>query len=206
MKKGKWIVFIFGWMSLIMLSGCVMGIDRYESRNHRADDVISKAIYEEFGGKELHYQGRDILTDEGTFYGYVINEIPENMLQRVLRVVNDTLDKENIHNKINISFYLPSGGGAARMLTLTNYSEETMSKSDFDAVQHLWIGADQYRGGIFFEPDTYKNLNGIKYLEISGELQDYAEKKGVDWFEYLPDLERLDVDEKTIHTSMETDR
>ena len=208
MKKKKVANLIIFFLSVALFLVCWLLVHSLLS-NHKPDDAISKALFDKMGRKKLEYKGRTVISNGGDVfykYEYIIDSNASDELGQILQVVNETIEQENMKEKIYISFWTEYTHGTwSFAFSLMNYSDESKRKPDFLGMQHLRIGYDDQYGGPFCDPDTYKNLNGITFLEISHEKwQKYAEEKGVDWFEYLPDLERLDVEGKTIYISTET--
>lgn len=82
------------------------------------------------------------------------------------------------------------------MLQLKNFSNKSTKESDYVTMQKLCIcgsGITLDRESIYNNPATYSSLSGIKYLEVSGELAKITEQEDIDWYEYFPDLETLEV-------------
>jgi len=177
---------------LLFLTGCC-GPIKYEKLE--ADDEISRAICEAVDSEDIYYQGKRVTSEEVTYYRYLLYYEEIGQLEQIVACVNEILKETDDDFKINIDCWLRVPGGQGNAINLANYSDANLPEPDYEALQMLSIGSGRYGtyGSIYTKPDTYKNLPDIRYLEVHKDMQETAELEGVDWYEYWPDLERVEV-------------
>ena len=47
-----------------------------------------------------------------------------------------------------------------------------------------------------FDPELYSEIEGIRELHVAKAMQDIADEKGIDWYSYWPELEKVVVEEQ----------
>ncbi|MCM1327184.1 MAG: hypothetical protein NC094_11285 [Bacteroidales bacterium] len=192
MKKGIPIILIC--LLSTILSGCggTLGNIRY---NHRADDAISRAVYKAVGAKELYYEGQREENVNIVRYDYYINKEKEGLAEEVIDAVNVVLEQEKTKNKIAIPFIEEIPGAGEPMFIIRNYIYAESFSANYEKLQYLWIlGTDVgMQESIYNDPETYKNFPDIRYLRVSPKIQKAADEAGIDWYEYWPDLEAVEV-------------
>ena len=183
---------IFLLFMVMLLSGCAS----VEFENKEPDDVISTAIYEAIGD-EFYYLGSNKYTDADLSYMYLIRHFDERqreVLYDVINTVNETIKKEEIKDKVCIIFCRElSGGATIKCIIMKNYSNNELQNPDCEGLQNLMIMGCEFNDCVCEQPMTYIALSNIKYLEIDVEIQERAEKEGIDWFECWPELEKMEV-------------
>lgn len=164
--------------------------------NQRANDVISKAIYKELGGEQIYYQGKEAWEDNVICYQYILHEEEPDQLERMLEAVNTAIQQEGIEDKISIKGWgRIAGNGLETLFVLQNYSDTKNEQADYKTMKKLVIvGARVQQGSMYNDPATYKDLPGIVDLEVDWEMAEKTEREGIDWYEYFPELEKLEVD------------
>ena len=172
---------------ILLITGC--GSTTYSK--YEADDIISQAVNEAINKEDIYYQGKHTSVENVIYYEYLIIREENGQLEQIVDAVNEVLQSENIDEKVNIDCRITLPGGDSGAANLANYSDETNEKPDYDTLQRLCIGGADY--GIYAEPSTFKNLPNIKKLEVYGDIQWRAEKQGIDWYEYWPELESVEV-------------
>ncbi len=177
-------------MVILFLSSCGPAV----YHNQKADDTISKAIYEELGDV-VYYQGRREYSEGQPYYSYLIREESGDVLGSMVTVVNETIKKESITDEVIIHLCHERPGGWGTSARLYYFSSEELSSSDYDGLQKLMIiGNDNDNDSyIYNNPATYLILEDVRYLEIKEEIQERAESEGIDWYEYWPDLESIET-------------
>ena len=103
----------------LLLSGC----GNVEYHNKKADDDISKAIYETVG-EDVYYCGKMGTSQAELSYKYLIWKEREDLLPDVVSVVNATIEKEKIGDAVNIFLCYEKPGGMARAVRLCNYYKD----------------------------------------------------------------------------------
>ena len=163
-------------------------------RNKKADDALSRAIYEATGGKEIYYNKKSIGYDKSISYQYLFYEEQNGQLATMLDAANAAL-QANTTEKTMIMCFVPLPGGASSVLSVSNYiytgSENTQVASSTLYSLRIW-GTD-FVDTIYNDPETYRGLHGIKHLEISSHMATITERDNIDWYEYFPDLETLEI-------------
>ena len=163
-------------------------------RNRKPDDSISRTIYENLQGTEIYYEEK-VITSKGVLnYRYLFYEENEDQLEKMLKAVNTIIQQEKISSKINITCCAAiSGEGSEPVLSLENYSDAEQEKADYPSLQKLWIRGTTVSKTIYNIPETYRDLQGIKYVEICDNMAAITERDNIDWYEYFPDLETLEI-------------
>ena len=184
-------IFICLALVVIVLSGC--GSMNYH--NKKADDSISKAIYEAVG-EDVYYYGQEYESEEELSYTYLIWEERDNLLQDVVSAVNETIEKEGITNNVAVCFKYELPGGMGSLAELRNYSDNELAFPDCDGLQRLIItGKDyEYDSDYYNNPNSYITIPNIKYLKIWDNIHERAVAEGIDWREIWPELEYLEVE------------
>ena len=170
-------------------------------RNRKPDDSISLAIYEALEGTKVYYDEK-VTTSEGILnYSYVFYEENEEQLGKLLEAANAVIQQEEINIKIEITCSIAIYNcGSEPVLSLNNYSDAKQENAEYPSLQKLWIKGSSIRSTtIYNTPETYQNLQGIKYIEIYGDMAKITTKNKIDWYEYLPDLETLEIIPEETH-------
>ena len=174
----------------ISLVGCGHGY----YQNRKPDDSISRAIYEALQGTEIYYEEKDITSKGVLNYRYLFYEENEDQLEKMLKAVNTVMQQEEISTKIHITCCAAiAGGGSEPVLSLQNYSDAEQEKAEYPSLQKLWIRGASVSNTIYNIPETYRDLQGIYYLEICDTMVTITERDKIDWYEYFPDLETLEI-------------
>lgn len=188
MKKVICIVLI---AVILLLCGC----RSVTYHNKKPDDAISTVIYEAVGDR-VYYQGKCNNWQYDLCYEYIIKENEEqtDFLYDIVIVVNKIIE-EDITNRVDIVFFHELPGGSGQCIELSNYSDYKLEYPDYEGLQALTITgfSDFHTDCIFDEPSIYLNLPNIKYLKVSERVQKKADDQGIDWYDYWPDLESVEV-------------
>lgn len=188
MKKKSNIIFL---IIVILLFCC--GCSDYS--NVKADDTFSKAMYEKLGAEEIYYNGKSVSTSNVTCYKYLMYIEYEGQLEQIVEAANEVLLDLSATDKIAIrcSVVFDSCGGSSSVFVLKNYSDEEKPEADYQTFQRCNIWGSDLVETIYNDPATYYNLPGIKELIIEGKMSEITEEQNIDWTEYYPDLEVLDI-------------
>ncbi|MDE6015626.1 MAG: hypothetical protein K2H41_08045 [Acetatifactor sp.] len=176
----------------IMLSACGAGAHYY---NKKANDSISTAIYQELG-EDIYYQGKYVTdTDNVTVYEYLFFEEQDGQLANLLKTINAVLQQQGSKDKLAIMCFVKIPGGLASVCRLDNYSDNREGISaENPSIQNLRIwGASDIPYTIYNNPAVYSDLQDIKHLTISYDMATITERDNIDWHEYFPDLETLEI-------------
>lgn len=182
--------------SLLMVAGFLY-VDYFRKpHNQKADDEISRAVYEAVGAKEIYYQGKsEDRAGTTTYYSFYVTEEKEGLVQEAVEAVNAVLEQEKRNDKISISFFEGNDSeGSNTLLILRNYHDDYGESADYGQLQYLRIiGNAWHPESIYNVPETYQSFQEIKHLEISYRILQAAQKEGVDWHEYWSELETIEV-------------
>ncbi|MDE6015627.1 MAG: hypothetical protein K2H41_08050 [Acetatifactor sp.] len=192
-KKAFIILLVYVLLAVGTTNFLLYCVEPAHYRNHKADDAISRAIYEATGGTEIYYEEKDITSKGVLNYRYLFYEENEEQLAKMLKAANTVIQEEN-SPKIEIvcCVRIPSSGSEP-VLSLSNYSDAEQEKAEYPSLQKLWIRGTAVSQTIYNIPETYQNLQGIKYLEICDNMSIITERDNIDWHEYFPDLETLEI-------------
>ena len=163
-------------------------------RNHKADDEISQAVYEATGGRNIYYQGSEG-SQKGniTVYKYFIGG-DTTILPKLVETVNEAMSKNEKDDRIRLVIWKEIFSGVDRsLMAFTNYSEKDGGFEDYDKIQVLELWGSDIGSPIYNEPATYEGFQGITYLKISHSMTEITAKENIDWYEYFPDLETLEI-------------
>lgn len=175
-----------------LLCGC-FSLYQTTYDNEKANDIISQAVYESLGGDDLFYQHTKETSDICYYYYIIAKEEPQVIYDLVLEI-NEVIEQENINSKICLQCGTQVPGGLVADLAFTNYSDDTLEKPDYQVLKKLIARYPDVSGStLFTDPKIYTVLDDIRYLEIDEQLQQKAEEEGIDWYEYWPNLEKIDI-------------
>lgn len=177
-------------LAIFLLSGCANG--RYPDNNAKPDDVVSRAISEVIHSEEIHYQGKETTSNGITYYQYLIIDQKYEQLEPMVSVINSLLHDGEIDGKINLDIWVSLPGAIGRTAQLTNYSDSSLEKPDFDSLQGLIISGSP-GATVYADPSAYFNLQDIRQLLIHKDIQMRAEALNIDWYEIWPNLENVEV-------------
>lgn len=184
---------------IIILVLIAWGYRIYQDHKYRPLDSISRAVYEELGKDALHYWGKEEEDSGEVVYEYEIMQRDAETLTRFTEAINRSPDSEG--KKITVRVYSEFVRGAySPIVRLQNYSDSNFWRADYDGFYSLYIECDdllpEIDKEVFFDPLTYVRIEGIRQLNITSQMQQTAEEKGVDWYEYWPDLEEIIIREE----------
>ena len=161
-----------------------------EYENVKADDAISRS-FEKYTGEKVCYLGKEKDSSNTIIYEIVLRG-EENVICDIVEDVNETLKNDKITYKISIVFYAPFACGLTNTLTISNYSDNTLGKADYEGLQCLMLSGDDMENREFYNnPATYCNIPDIRYLQLSYNMRVMAAQYKVNWYEYWPELEKI---------------
>lgn len=170
--------------------------------NKKADDAISRVVYEAMGAKELYYLGKTEYEDGGVRYDYHMEGETAELVPKVADVVNRELENAATDSRIKINFIHDYGPYERSKAVLSNYRQQDNIFIDYDTLQYLNIDAD-------FDNtyDMYKDVPDIHYLSTRGMaveelgISQWAERGMGQWKAYWPELETVEVYAPVNHSS-----
>lgn len=193
MKKISRLVSIFVIVSLF-LCGCggAFGIYKY---NKKPDDNFSRSVHK-FIGDDFHYRGKEIGYQDEVRYKYTIINFDVNAINNFVNAINESLNGEQRKVTVHVCVYWLGGKLEEGVLSLHNYSDSQLEKADYDGFYTIHIYDLEIADEPFFQdPSTYKKIKGIKKLQIDKQMQQRAESKEIDWYEWWPSLEEIKITE-----------
>ena len=192
-RIAKICIFLFIFLIVATASGC----GHYRPKNRKADDEISKAVYEAVG-KEVYYTDRTISSDKTLIgYSFLIRDYEdESLLLDIADTVNEKIKELKIKKKIYLRFAEEITGGNEAVAYLCNYYEDEHRVERYETLQSLEIrGTDMSNKGDdspYNKASTYINLKDIKSLMVTKKIVQSAEEEEIDWYEIWPDLEHYE--------------
>lgn len=178
---------------MLMLTGCRIVVPYY---NHKADDAISRAIYKKVGAKELYYQEKEVLAETNRIcYTYYLNQEKEGVAEAAIEAANKVIEQEKINSRIELIFEGDMPGGSEVVFIIGNFSDYNSTCAKYETLRRLTICGTRVgsQNSIYNDPATYRNFPNIKYLRVSEKIQKNADEAGIDWYEYWPDLEKVEM-------------
>lgn len=118
------------------------------------------------------------------------------MIEEAIKAANKELEQNPVDDRITLVFAIEIPGGSESMFSLCNSNDRNQADVNYDKLECLGIwGAKTSFGedSIYNDPATYKNFPGIKCLWVSEKIQKAADEAGIDWYEYWPELEKVEV-------------
>ena len=179
---------------IIFLLFSLCGCGRYKEYHRKPDDSLFRAVYDATG-EDMDYHGKE---ESGGYiwYEYHLKKMDAETISRFVKAVNGTLgdDQEKIVVAVFVEDILHQGALTVAF-NLRNYSDENLEKADYDGLLSLCIGDYPDSFGAIVQPSTYTGIEGIRQLEIGVQMQQRAEEEEIDWYECLPDLEKVTFEE-----------
>ena len=185
MRKMAIISIVLCILLSILLCGCG-GYVNY--KNKKADDELSKLVYETFG-EDIYYDSKDDSQEIKCYYFLLMKEDKE-VIKDFLLVVDEVLSQSNEKTIVYLACQTP--GGLEFVVLLENFSDSVVDKADLDGAKSILVRySSNPNAEIFKDPNIYTVLEDIQFLEIDEELQKIAEEQGIDWYEVWPTLEEM---------------
>lgn len=183
---------IFLIVSVLTIS--VTGCGRYIAKNQKADDEISKAIYDKIGRK-AYYEGKEDKSWNEVWYNYSIRDKKdENLLADIVETVNLQLEENNENKIIVVAIWEEISGGETQIVKISNDDNGKIGKFRCQYLYYLVIRGNQIADySSYNQASSYPVLEGIEYLEVSEKVNKNAEDESIDWYEIFLDLKGYEV-------------
>ncbi len=188
---------IFGSMCMKKIIVCLLmmvaltGCGHYPGRDLKPDDEFSESVKEEFGDS-FHYNAHEESDKYGSYYTF---EIHDQNLETVIDFYE--FASESFHGcdeKTTIAVGIVQVEGLGIPFSIRNYTDETSDKADLDGLYNLHITHLMFNYDSFWDDlSIYSSFTGIKYLTVTDIIQSQADEEGIDWYEFWPDLESVEV-------------
>ena len=181
-------VAVIGFVLCVMFSTLLCGCGRVNYKNMKADDEISKQIYEALG-EDVYYISKEESQGINCYHFFLKREDKE-VVKEFLLLADGTMTQSSEKIYIYLGCQIP--GGKESPFLLANYSDDPLKKANSNVIKEVYIRyPDISECEVFKDPEIYTVLEDIQYLVIDEELQKIAEEQGIDWYEVWPTLEEM---------------
>ncbi len=192
-KKFRILVFIS--VVTVIIGGLLYAADcirnGYNLDNRRPNDKLSRTV-REATGNDFYYQGKHEDVFGGRWYEYLIKKKDRAAIANLVNALNNSVENEQIKIGVQVGTDFPHG--IEYIFTLENFSDDGLEVADYDGMYAIYIREpDVVDDECFYDPSIYTEIEGIRKLCIEYEMQQGAEKQGIDWYEVWPDLEEIKV-------------
>lgn len=163
-------------------------------KRKKADDEISKAIYEKVG-KKVSYEGRNESGSGALLYGYIIPDDEDiDLLSDMVEAINEVLAEED-KGKIALRIIERVPGGSIGVVIVSNYDPDGDEWGWRESLYYFWIEGNEVAEdfSLYNHATFYPTLEGIEYLKVIDNVNKSAERDDVDWYEVFPDLKGYKV-------------
>ena len=203
-KKSRIRIFIIAdiLISIIVSSAIFAGAfwftdyvqDGYKRYNKKPDDELSRSVQETVGA-DFYYRGKHEADFGGVWYLYLIKKKDKAAVATLVNALNDAVEGEQ--RKIGVQVYTDGyiHGRLEPLFLVKNFSDDGLKSPDYDGMCAICIREpDHASDECFYNPSIYIGIEGIRKLRIDSEMQEKAEKEGIDWYEIWPELEEILVE------------
>ncbi|MBQ4537090.1 MAG: hypothetical protein II994_05675, partial [Lachnospiraceae bacterium] len=119
-----------------------------------------------------------------------------DLFYNLVTAVNEAIEADGITQKIDIYVGYEKDGGYEPIAYLSNYSDDELISPDYTGLQRLEIMGKYGEDGstyLYNDPIVYAEIPDIKCLKVTNLIKERAEAEGIDWYEYWPELESVEV-------------
>lgn len=188
-RRKKIIAFAFLVLMCVYITGCS------NDRKIIGDDFSNK-IENDFGE---YLEVFDIYhSEDGEYNSYSFNLKCNNekYLPELVDYANRYVKDMNFDNCISIAFgyFTMNLPGTCRIGISNNWYKDGIT-TKYSSFVCLIISSErpEYDNGFYLNPKIYLDIPGIRYLRIDKAIQDKANEIGIDWYDYWPDLEEIEI-------------
>ena len=188
-RRKKIIAFAFLVLMCVYITGCS------NDRKIIGDD-FSNIIEKDFGE---YLEVFDIYhSEDGEYNSYSFNLKCNNekYLPELVDYANRYVKDMNFDNCISIAFgyFTMNLPGTCRIGISNNWYKDGIT-TKYSSFVCLIISSErpEYDNGFYLNPKIYLDIPGIRYLRIDKAIQDKANELGIDWYDYWPDLEEIEI-------------
>ena len=169
----------------ILICGCGGHVNY---KNKKADDDLSKLVYETLGEDVYYVSKRD---SQGIkCYDFLLKKEDKEVVEKFMLTIDEALSQSNEKTIVYMACQIP--GGLECLILLTNYSDDSLDKANLDGAKEIHIRYPSISNcEIFKDPEIYTVLEDVRFLYIEKGVQDLAEEQGIDWYEVWPTLEEM---------------
>ena len=176
-------VWAIGIALCVMLLICGCGNAHY--KNKKADDELSKLVYERLGEDVFYISKEDSQGIKS--YEFYLKKEDKEILKNFFSTVDTMLGKNREKITIHLACYIP--GGLEFPVSLTNYVDNDLDEAESKEIVIQYPFYSRYE--LFLEPDIYTVIEDVRVLYIEKDMQDLADEKGIDWYQVWPTLEEM---------------
>lgn len=180
------------YLLVSFMLGC--GAVTYKPKMKKADDAISKAIYEKVGEK-VSYEERNETKYGALQYRYILlDNDDKDLLPDMVGAINGVLDEES--KKVDLCIVIVTPSALETVAVISNYDRDSEDIDDtrcgYLYCLRIW-GSDRDDENLYNQAFTYPTMEGIEYLKVVEKVSKDAEKDGIDWYEVFPDLKGYEI-------------
>ena len=177
---------VVGIILCIMVLMC--GCGRVTYKNKKADDDLSKRIYETFDEDIYYISKKD---SQGIqVYHFLLKKQDKEIVKKFIQIVDDELKRTDKKTIVRINNQVFDELESTSILM--NYSDNSVEEADLGGAKRITI---QYPVmsfcEIFMDPEIYMAIDEVCFLTIDNEMQKIAEEQGIDWYQVWPSLEEM---------------
>lgn len=177
---------------VVLCMGILFGGCGYpEHKNYKANDELSKAVYEAVG-EDIYYQYKKKEENGILEYEFCVENENEESLYKFIDIVDDNLAHREDKVMVILGCYIP--GGTQYVMRISNYSDKSLEKADLQGAGSVYaIYTDIESSELFNNPEIYTHFKDVRYFAIDKKLQNIAEEKGIDWYQVWDNLESFEI-------------
>ena len=182
---------LLGILLAALMIGCASRTQyEVEIEDRNPDDALSEFICEN-KPENFYYIGHTTNTDNVTSYCFRGEVLTAESISDFANVV--TAASFEGYGKIRVYVMEIDGGADPVLFTISNYSSDFIYSANYENLCVLKLGDDGSALEVIHDPQTYIEVDGIKYLIAKEWFLQNAENAGIDWYEVWPDLEGIDT-------------
>lgn len=170
------------------------GCGNVNFKNHKADDDLTKAVYEA-AGEDIYYTGKSEANDNGyeiMSYEFYAENANKESVRSFIEIVDSSLSEREDKVAVDLGCYIP--GGMQYIMRIRNYSDSSVEKADLSGAGNVEAMLPDISGDdLFRDPEIYTYFKDVRYFKIDDKLQKTAEEKGIDWYKVWDNLENFEV-------------
>jgi len=175
----------------LIIVAILTGCGHYSGIDLKPDDEFSESVKEKFGDS-FHYNAHKETERYGSYYTFEIHDQTLETVTDFYEFANETFCESD--KKVTISVGIVLVEGLGEPFSLQNYTNDSTDKPDLEGLYNLHIGHVPFRHDSFWDDlSIYSSFSGIRYLTVTDIIQQQAEEQGIDWYEYWPELENIEI-------------
>ena len=119
----------------------------------------------------------------------------DDTITGIIKTANGIIEEQNMKQKIllTLSITFNGGQGTEKVLSVADFTDMNLESADCNKLQVLMLcGDDMERSEFYNNPATYRNIPDIRYLQLTYNMRVMAAQYKVDWYEYWPELEKIE--------------